>query len=153
TEWLEGPASDLYQADPHVALFRSARRCYAALAAWHHRERLRLRPPVWPGRRSPPEASAKAEAALAAAGGQVTEREAKDVLGCYGVPVIGERLAKDLDGALSAAAALGYPVALKVESPDILHKTEAGIIRLGIAEPASLRVAYNEIMTAASRQR
>jgi acyl-CoA synthetase (NDP forming) len=153
TEWLEGPASDLYQADPHVALFRSARRCYAALAAWHHREALRLRPPVWRGRRSPVDASATAEAALAASGERLTEREAKEVLGCYGVPVIGERLAKDLDGALSAAATLGYPVALKVESPDILHKTETGIIRLGIADPAALRVAYDEIMTAASRQK
>ncbi|MBV8652045.1 MAG: CoA-binding protein, partial [Alphaproteobacteria bacterium] len=139
TEWLEGPGADLYQADEHVALFRSSRRCFAALAAWHHREAMRERPPAWRKRTSPADAADRAAQALDAAGEKLTEREAKTILACYGVPVTGERLAQNLDAALAAAAALGYPVALKVESPDIPHKTEAGVIRLGIADAAALR--------------
>jgi acyl-CoA synthetase (NDP forming) len=151
TEWLEGPGADLYQADPHVALFRSARRCFAALAAWQRREATRETPPAWTTRLSAPDAAVKAGAALAAAGERLTEREAKTVLGHYGVPVTGERLAADLNTALAAAEALGYPVALKLESPDIAHKTEAGVIRLDVRDAASLRRAFAEIMAAAER--
>ena len=45
------------------------------------------------------------------------------------------------DAAIEAAQRLGYPVVLKVDSPDILHKTEAGVIRLGLrdAEPGAYR--------------
>ncbi len=153
TEWLEGPGADLYQADPHVALFRSSRRCFAALAAWHHREALRLRPPAWSTRTSPADAADRARKALDAAGEKLTEREAKTILALYGVPVTGERLARSLDETLDAAATLGFPVALKIESPNIPHKTEAGVIRLDVANDAALRTAYAEIIAAAERQK
>ena len=117
TEWLEGPGADFYQADPHVALFRSSRRCFATLAAWHRREAQRMRPPVWSRRLSPADAAARAGQALDASGAALTEREAKSLLAFYGVPVTGERLARSVDEAREAAKALGYPVALKVESP------------------------------------
>jgi acyl-CoA synthetase (NDP forming) len=149
TEWLEGPGADLYQADDHVALFRSSRRCFAALAAWHHREAQRRRPPAWTRRTSAGDAADRAAQALDAAGAKLTEREAKTILAVYGVPVTGERLARSVD----AAATLGYPVALKIESPDIPHKTEAGVIRLDVADAAALRTAYADIMAAAERQK
>ena len=56
----------------------------------------------------------------------------KAVLSLYGVPVVGERLTGSADEAVNAAAALGYPVVMKVESPDLPHKTEAGVIRLNL---------------------
>lgn len=151
TEWLEGPGAALYENDANVALFRSSRRCFATLAAWRRHDELRKAPPETAARSSPLGAEAAAGKALAACGARLGEREAKAVLACYGVPVTGEILARDVDQALAAARALGYPVALKVESPDIAHKTEAGIIRLDLRDAAALRQAYGEIIAAAER--
>jgi acetate---CoA ligase (ADP-forming) len=151
TEWLEGPGAALYENDKRVALFRSARRCFATLAAWQRHEERHGKQPETVTRTSPHGADATAARALAAAGERLTEREAKSVLASYGVPVIDERLAEDVAGALAAADALGYPVALKLESPDIAHKTEAGVIRLDLRDPAALRRAYDEILATAAR--
>jgi acyl-CoA synthetase (NDP forming) len=151
TEWLQGPGADLYENDPRVALFRSSRRCFATLAAWHRHAALgssNLEPPT---RSSPPEAAASAAKSLAAAEERLTEREAKGMLALYGVPVTGERLAESVEEAAVAAAEFGYPVALKIESPDIAHKTEAGVIRLDLRDAAALRRAYEEITEAAAR--
>jgi acetyltransferase len=54
-------------------------------------------------------------------------------------------------GAVEAAQTLGYPVALKIDSPDIAHKTEAGVVRIGIANERALRAAYDEIMANAAK--
>lgn len=88
---------------------------------------------------------------IAAAGGQtLTEREAKEVLALYGVPVVGELLAHDIDEAVNAAGSLGYPVVLKVESPDLPHKTEAGVVRLNLRDADEVREAYQGIMARAN---
>ncbi len=63
----------------------------------------------------------------------LTEFDARRVLAAYGVgTTTGQYLAKTADQAVEAAAAIGGPVAMKVQSPDILHKTEAGGVALGI---------------------
>ena len=59
------------------------------------------------------------------------ERDAKALLSSYGIPVTKERLALDLQDALRLATEIGYPVAVKIDSPDILHKTEVGGVYLG----------------------
>jgi acetyl-CoA synthetase len=87
---------------------------------------------------------------IAAAGGRtLTEREAKEVLALYGVPVVGERVAQNEDEAVNAAGSLGYPVVLKVESPDLPHKTEAGVVRLNLRSADEVRDAYQTIMARA----
>jgi acyl-CoA synthetase (NDP forming) len=58
-------------------------------------------------------------------------------------------LAKDEAGALAAAKKIGYPVALKVVSPDILHKTDMGGVKIKIKDDDSLRIAYREITQSA----
>ncbi|WP_217362830.1 acetate--CoA ligase family protein [Roseicella sp. DB1501] len=151
TEWLEGPGARAAEANPQVALFRSMDRCFAALAAWQARAERRAAAPDPATRLAPPEAAARAAALLDAAGPALTEREAKAVLAAYGVPVVEERLAADAEAAVAAAAALGYPVALKVESPDIPHKTEAGVIRLGLADADSVRAAHAAVLANAAR--
>ena len=81
----------------------------------------------------------------------MTEREAKEVLALYGVPVVGERLTQTADEAAAAAIALGFPVVMKVESPDLPHKTEAGVIRLNLRSEADVRAAYAAVMANAAK--
>jgi len=95
---------------------------------------------------------AAARGMLHAAGGKtLTEREAKQVLRVYGIPVTAEHLARDADAAVTYARGLGYPVVMKIESPDIAHKTEAGGVRVGIVNDAAVRAAYADIIAAARR--
>ena len=152
TEWLEGPGAKAAEANPQVAVFRSMDRCFAALAAWQARAARRAAGPGETARLAAPEAAAQAAALLDAAGSAtLTEREAKAVLAAYGVPVVGERLVGDAEAAVAAAVALGFPVVLKVELPDIPHKTEAGVIRLGLGDAAAVREAYAAVMANAAR--
>jgi acyl-CoA synthetase (NDP forming) len=150
SEWLEGPGVKEAEEAEHVALFRSMPSCFAALAAWHWRAEKRAAgtPTLAP---TPPETMEQARALISSAGGQtLTEREAKEVLALYGVPVVGERVAHSADEAVNAAGALGYPVVLKVESPDLPHKTEAGVVRLNLRDADEVRAAYQTIMAKAN---
>jgi acyl-CoA synthetase (NDP forming) len=150
TEFLAGPGSAEAEASGRVALFRSMRSCFAALRAWHDRAALLAAPPVPP---APTPAPVRAEAAarIAAGGATLTEREAKAALALYGLEVVGERLTQSAEEAVAAATALGFPVALKVESPDLPHKTEAGVIRLNLTDAAAVRAAYAAVMANAAR--
>ena len=156
TQWLDGPGARQAEANPHVALFRSMDRCLAAIAAWQTRgvrqasiRQASVRPAIT--RLAPPEAAETAARLLRQAGTTLTEREAKAVLAAYGVPVVQERLATDANAAVAAAEAIGYPVVLKVESPDLPHKTEADVIRLDLRDAAAVRAAFAAVMTNAGR--
>jgi acyl-CoA synthetase (NDP forming) len=81
----------------------------------------------------------------------LTEHEARRFLAHWEVTGVREERATTIDEALAAAARIGYPVVLKVESPDLPHKTEAGIVRLGLQSEAELRQAYTEVMHNAER--
>lgn len=69
----------------------------------------------------------------------LTEPEAKSVLAAYGIPVVETRCAATGDEALAHAEAIGYPVALKILSPDISHKSDVGGVALDIETPNQLR--------------
>jgi acyl-CoA synthetase (NDP forming) len=75
-----------------------------------------------------------------------TEHEARRLLAAWSVPGVREERAATLEEALAAANRLGYPVVLKVESPDLPHKTEAGVVRLNVQDDGQLRQAYAEIL-------
>ena len=66
------------------------------------------------------------------------------------MPVVGERVAQSVDEAVNAAGSLGYPVVLKVESPDLPHKTEAGVVALNLRNADEVREAYQTIMARAN---
>ena len=70
------------------------------------------------------------------------EYAARELLRAYGIPVAGAERAGTLDEALRAADRLGYPVALKVASPDISHKTDVGGVALAIDSPPRMREAW-----------
>lgn len=147
TQHLEGPGAIESEQNPNVATFRSMNHCMAALAAWHRRaDWLRERTEAAP-RLSPASARDRAAALIAASpNATLTEREGKEVLATYGVPVVRDVLTRSAEGAAAAARELGMPVVLKVESPDIPHKTEAGVIRLGLKNEEEVRQAFADVM-------
>jgi acyl-CoA synthetase (NDP forming) len=78
--------------------------------------------------------------------GVYNEAEAKRVLAEAGVPAAPERFAASAGEAAAAAEEIGYPVVMKVVSPDILHKTEAGGVVLGLENADAVRAAYGDIL-------
>ena len=147
TQHLEGPGAIETEQNAHVALFRSMRHCMAALAQWHRRaDWLREREQVQ-GRISDESARGRAAALIdASPNATLTEREGKEVLALYGVPVVRDMPTRSADEAAAAAVTCGMPVVLKVESPDIPHKTEAGVIRLNVRTEPEVRSAYEQVM-------
>jgi len=91
--------------------------------------------------------STVARKALAGKTADVTEYNAKRILAEYGIPVTQEELATTKDRALEVAKRIGYPVAIKVQSPDISHKTEARAVRLNIGSDGELALAYEEVLS------
>lgn len=154
TEYLAGPGLAEAEGDPNSAVFRSMDRCFASIAAyddWQDRRARRLAEPDF-ARSMPAEAAGQARALIdAALSATLTEREAKAVLKTYGVPVVEEVLTTDAEAAVAAAERAGYPVVMKVESPDIPHKTEAGVIRLNLPDAVAVREVFGEVMANAAR--
>jgi acetyltransferase len=81
----------------------------------------------------------------------LTERASRELLATYGFAVMRETLATSSERAVAIAENLGGRVALKIESPDIVHKTEAGGIRLGLSRPEEIATAYENIVASARR--
>ncbi len=89
----------------------------------------------------------QARALVAAANGKpLVERAAKELLTLYGMPVTRERLATNANEVVVAAREIGYPVVLKIESPDIAHKTEAGGVLLNIADDGAVRTGFETVI-------
>lgn len=89
----------------------------------------------------------KAGEAAPLAAGPYTEAKALETLATAGVPVMPTRLADSAGAAAEAAAALGFPVVMKIVSPDIVHKTDVGGVRLGLGSADEVRAAYDQMMT------
>ena len=79
-----------------------------------------------------------------------SEHESKELISAWGVPVAQEITANDSAAAVAAAESIGYPVVVKADSPDILHKTEAGVVRLGLTGTEQVRSAVDEVMSNAA---
>jgi acetyltransferase len=100
----------------------------------------------------PEEARAIIRGVLAAGRDLLTEPEAKDVLAAYGIPVVATRTAKDIEAARACASDIGFPVALKILSPDITHKSDVGGVALDIRSDAALQEAA-QLMLQRCRER
>lgn len=83
--------------------------------------------------------------------GRVPAYLASALLAPYGIPFPKETLAHTLKEAVQAASKMGYPVALKLQSPQIVHKTDTGALRLDIQDAFHLQVAYQELLEQACR--
>ena len=101
---------------------------------------LREVPPSLPVEFAPrtEEAGRVIEAALAAGADRLSEAESKAILSAYGVPVVPTRIAGDAEAAARGAAEIGFPVALKILSPDVVHKSDVGGVSLDLPSTAAV---------------
>ena len=79
------------------------------------------------------------------------EYEVKELLRQCGINASSELLCRSAEEVVTAAENLGYPVALKIQSPEITHKTEIGAVRLGLSTAETVRSAYADVLAAAAR--
>ena len=79
----------------------------------------------------------------------LSEADSKALLAPYGVPVVREERASSAEAAAESADRLGYPVVAKLCGPTIAHKTERGLVRLGLTGPDAVRRAGDELLGAA----
>lgn len=77
---------------------------------------------------------------------ELGEMEAREILKAYGIRVPEAELASDIDEAKEIAKRIGYPLVLKIVSPNILHKTDVGGVRIGIGSEKELEEDYDEIL-------
>ncbi|MCR8433142.1 MAG: acetate--CoA ligase family protein [Candidatus Korarchaeota archaeon] len=83
----------------------------------------------------------------------LTELEAKAFLEKYGIPFPKRDLAQNENEAIKISQKIGYPVVLKVVSPDIIHKTDVGGVKIGINSDDELREAFRDIMETVKRKK
>ena len=81
----------------------------------------------------------------------LTEMESKALLAAFHIPITQTILARNASEAMLIASQLGYPVALKIDSPDISHKSEVQGVTLNLASAAAVRDGYNDMMAAVGR--
>ena len=148
SEWRE----ELRDADIPTYIFpESAARGIAALN--RHRERAE-RPPETPPALGVNRAAAAAIIQDARRKGRtrLNELQALALLETYGVPTTSARIETSREAAVQAARELGFPVVMKIVSPDIAHKTDAGGVVLGIDDEHAAGEAYDQIMREIGRR-
>ena len=121
----------------------------AALALFTANQELLLQVPAPLGPTSTPDkaqAQALLDAALAAGNDWLNPADSKAVLAAFGIPVVRAAPAHSADEAVRVAEGIGFPVAIKILSPDIAHKTDVGGVRLGRADAKSVRDGYENMM-------
>jgi acetyltransferase len=132
-----------------VALFRSPERCAAAVKSLvQYYQFLETHSNSAPSA-SDTDNSISAQKAgdlLAAGDKSLSEHQSKALLDLYGIPVTREQVARSSQEAVRLAGEIGFPVVLKIDSPDILHKSEAGAIRLGVNSQEEVIRFYDEII-------
>ncbi|MFE7129978.1 acetate--CoA ligase family protein [Streptomyces sp. NPDC057638] len=129
-----------------VATFRTFGNCVGAIRSYldHHRFTHRYRSPFDDAPRTPSPSLRKARALLRP-GQRLSEHGAKQLLRAYGIRVPREQLVTSAAAACRAAAQIGYPVVMKASAPALPHKTELGLVRLGLTSASQVRDAYRDL--------
>lgn len=96
-----------------------------------------------------PAVESMVEAAIEGGGGMLDEPQSKKILNAYGIPVNPTETAHDADEAAASSVRLGFPVVMKILSPDIVHKSDAGGVELNLRTPEEVREAFERIVAAA----
>jgi len=135
--------------DPAVEMF-------GHLSAFYRNQRALLQTPGPAAAQSPPDlATARAivEAALAEKREVLSEMESKALLAAFAIPIARTVVARSPHEAMLMAGEFGFPVAMKIDSPDITHKSDVGGVRLNVANASAVEAAWREIMDGARRLR
>ena len=141
--------------DGGLPVFRTFGNCVSAARAYadywrfaaHHRS------PFTDTPIKPLAASRKARAIIETAepGTALSEWQSKQVLAAYGIRSSRDELCQSASAAVKAAAAIGYPVVMKVSSPDLLHKSDLGLVEVGVGTAKAVRTAYVQLLAKARR--
>jgi acyl-CoA synthetase (NDP forming) len=140
-------AYDILLSSSKVITFRTFGNCVGAIKAyfdhWEFQGRYRsaFAKPVL----KPRPAKAQVADLLAKPGSTLSEHDSKQLLAAYGIPVTREEVVTSAAAAAKAASAIGYPVVVKASSADIAHKSDRGLVKVGLSSPKEVRAAYDEI--------
>ncbi|WP_424212405.1 acetate--CoA ligase family protein [Streptomyces sp. BI20] len=129
-----------------VATFRTFGNCITAVRAHleHHRFTASYRSPFEDAPRVPSPSYRKAKM-LMRPGQQLSEHAAKQLLRAYGIRVPREQLVTSAAAAVRAAGLVGYPVVMKASGPQLAHKTELGLVKVGLTSASQIRDAYRDL--------
>ncbi|GAA1909791.1 acetate--CoA ligase family protein [Streptomyces durmitorensis] len=129
-----------------VATFRTFANCITAVRAYldHHRFTTRYRSPFADAPRTASPSFRKAQA-LMRSGQQLSEHAAKQLLRAYGIRVPREQLVTSAAAAVRAAGLVGYPVVMKASGAHLAHKSELGLVKIGLTSASQVRDAYREL--------
>jgi acetyltransferase len=133
--------------DPAVEMF-------GHVSSFYRNQRALLQTPGPVAAQNPPDlATARAviDGALAERREVLSEMESKALLAAFSIPVARAVVARSAQEAVVVAAETGFPVALKIDSPDITHKSEVGGVRLNVANAQAVHSAWQEIMAEVKR--
>jgi acetyltransferase len=147
--WLGSPGPPGSSTASGYATPEEAVEAFQHLVRYHHGQRLLLETPSSLPEGRPPDtnvARSIVAAALACGRATLTEVESKHLLSAYDIPVVDTRVARAASELPSLAAAIGYPVALKILSPDISHKSDVGGVALNLTSAQELQVAAQAML-------
>lgn len=134
---------------PSLPSPEAAVEAFSYLTAYHHNQQLLLQVPGPLAARRPPDVEGARmiiSAAMAEGRQWLDTLEVRAVLAAFGIPVTRAVAAHSEQEALVAAESLGFPVVMKIYSPDISHKSDVGGIRLNLANAQTVRQTYNELI-------
>jgi acyl-CoA synthetase (NDP forming) len=141
--------------DGGLPVFRTFGNCVKALEAyvdyWKFADRYESPfedPPTRPG---PAAGKARRLLDATAPGEALSEHASKQVLRAYGIRPSRDVLCENAAQAVKAASTIRYPVVMKVSSPDLLHKSDLGLVRTGVGSAREVRAAYDDLMRRARR--
>jgi acyl-CoA synthetase (NDP forming) len=136
--------------ESQLPVFRSFRNCFAAMsrvAAWQQ-GRSRVRDRSAP---STPLSNAVKTALARAKPGVLDADRTRAILKAFKVPLAGEATAQSASTAAAIATDFGYPIVMKLASPDFPHKSDVGLVRLGIDDAEAAKAAYVELVDRARK--
>jgi len=136
--------------DGGLPVFRSFGNCVKAVTAyldyWAFTARYRSPFDDAPAEPLPAAATARRLLGQAGSGGALSEHVSKELVEAYGIARTRDTLCASADDAVEAAEAIGFPVVMKVSAPALSHKSDLGLVRVGVTSAAEVRATYGELM-------
>ncbi len=135
-----------------VPVFRTVGNALTALGAWrdHHAFTASYESPFSEPASTPSGTALDARRVLGGRRGALPEASSKELLAAYGIPTTRERVARSGPDAVRIADELGHPVVMKISSSEILHKSDLGLVQVGVEGAEAVRSTYDELMRRAT---